>query len=467
MSAAPTSALSSLSVMRRAIKGAAYVFVSHGMSQVMRLVLNVIIARILLPDDFGLMALMMLMVTGLYMLSDLGTTQSLLQSKRRHDPLFQDTAWSLDFIRAMLVWGIMCALALPLARFYDAPDIALMLPFFAFAPILRDLAPSKVIIEQSELRLGRQTSIELGLMLVNAALTIALALWLRSAWAFVWSTLISAALEMLLYAWLIPGRLNRPRIDRDAARDLIGFGKWIFVSSLAGFALMQADRLLLGKFITLAELGVYNIAFMFASAAVLVGQALSSKLVIPIYRECPPRASRENFLKLRKLRLPLSLFLVLGIQCLGFIAPWLIGTLYEEAYHGAIVVLILLAFSQSIRAMTVSYEHVSIAYGDSRRFAFVTLIQAGLYLVPLAVGLMTYGLVGGLLGLSIGVLLAYGPLVWLARQHGAWDGLHDGVVMAVIILCNGASVWLHRTEIADWLMQDEKGQMLWISLSSF
>lgn len=193
--AGPT-ALNSLSVTVRAIKGAGLVFVSHGLSQVVRLILNVIIARILLPEDFGLMALMMLFVTGLYMISDVGTTQSLLQSKRRNDPVFQDTAWSLDFLRALGVWLLMCAAARPLSRFYDAPDIAWMLPFFAFAPVLRDLAPSKVIIEQSELRLGRQTSIEVLLLFVNAALTIALALWLRSAAAFVWSTLISALLEI-------------------------------------------------------------------------------------------------------------------------------------------------------------------------------------------------------------------------------------------------------------------------------
>src|SRR5439155_8653576 len=109
---------------------------SYGAGQFLRLLNNVILARMLAPPIFGLMAIVNSIRTGVELLSDIGITQNIISSPNGDDPLFYDTAWTLQVMRGFLLAGASIVLAVPIARFFNYPELAEILPvaslFFLF-----------------------------------------------------------------------------------------------------------------------------------------------------------------------------------------------------------------------------------------------------------------------------------------------------------------------------------------------
>ena len=437
------SRLSGSGLGARALRSSAFALLGHGGSQLLRLASNLILTRLLFPEAFGMMALVQVFMTGLMMFSDLGITPAILQSRRGDDQDFLNTAWSIQVVRGFALWFGAGLLALPVAAFYAAPPLAQLLPVAALSLVILGFTPTRAESANRHLRLGRVTLIDLATQLIGIAAAVVLALLLRSVWALVWSGLVSALAQVILYDLFLPGPRNRFRFERRAAKELIGFGKWIFLSTLAGFLYLQGDKLILGRFLSLDLLGIYNIGFFLASFPVLLGLALVRKIMIPLYRERPPGESAENFRKFRQLRLALSAGLLALLAALALGGDWLVGLLYDPRYGRAGAVVVLVAVIQMLPAIVLTYDQSALAAGDSKRFFILSLARAVLSLAGLLAGVWLAGLAGALAGQGVAALLTYPVVAWLAQRHGVWDALHDAVMAAFALLVAALSIWLN------------------------
>jgi hypothetical protein len=110
------------SAKQTARRGSLWTLGGYGVSQVIRLASSLILARLLFPEAFGLMALVNVFMQGLEMLSDLGIGPGIIQNKRGAEPKFLRTAWTLQIIRGFVLWGITLLLARPVAAFFAARD---------------------------------------------------------------------------------------------------------------------------------------------------------------------------------------------------------------------------------------------------------------------------------------------------------------------------------------------------------
>jgi len=286
----------------RAMRGSVWTVTGYGASQVMRLGSNLILTRLLFPEAFGMMALVMVFMQGLVMFSDIGVGPSIMQSKRGDDPDFLNTAWSIQVMRGFFLWLGSCAIALPLAQFYQEPQLAQLIPVAGLGLLIAGFNPTRLETAHRHLLLGRISIIQIATQFVGAVAAIILALITHSVWAFVISGLFSNFAQLMMYNKFLPGDRNRFQWEKSAAHELIGFGKWIFLSTVSGFLFLQSDKLILGKFLTLDALGVYNIGYFLASFPLLASGTVIHKILIPLYREKPPSASPENFQKLRIMR---------------------------------------------------------------------------------------------------------------------------------------------------------------------
>ena len=134
------------------------------------------------------------------------------------------------------------------------------------------------------LLLGRVTALDLCAQIIGNLAIIALAFAMRSVWALVLGAIIGSAARLIIMSIWLPGPVNRFRWDRDAGRDLIHFGKWIFLSTACGFMLSQGDKAIFGAYLSLDELGIYNIGYFLASFPVLLAGAVVGRIMIPLYR---------------------------------------------------------------------------------------------------------------------------------------------------------------------------------------
>lgn len=436
-----TGLFSGASLTAKVLRGAVLSVGSFGLSQFLRLLFNLVLTRLLFPEAFGLMALVTVFLVGLSMFSDVGTGPAIARSPRGDEPDFLDTAWTLQILRGVLLFLACCALARPLASFYDEPLLVGMLTLASVQFLIQGLMPTRRETANRHLRLGRLILLDLVAQVLALVVMVALAAWLRSVWALVLGGLAAAALQVLLAAHYLPGQRNRLRWEGTAVSELVHFGKWIFVSSIFGFFLAQGDKLILGKFLPLDAFGIYNIGFFLGSFPAMLGGVAIVRMLIPIYRERPPGQSRDNFLKLRRMRVLVSGGLIALTTLAALLGPWLVGVLYDARYHDAGGVVVLVACIQVPVIIGLTYDHAALAAGDSQKFFIVTALKATLVGAGLLLGLQAGGLFWALVGQFLALVAAYPALVWLVARHGAWDPLHDLAFAVLGAVCMALALW--------------------------
>ncbi|WP_372611189.1 oligosaccharide flippase family protein [Aquicoccus sp.] len=437
------------SVVARAARSAGLTIVGFGTSQVLRLASNLILTRLLFPEAFGTMALISVFLMGLNQFSDVGVTPAIMQSKRGDDRDFLDTAWTIQVMRGLGLFAVACAIAWPVSVLYELPELALMLPVSALTLILTGFLPTRMDSAQRHLRVGRLTVLDIANQVIGIGAAVLLAWWWQSVWALVVSGVLGSVAQLVLHHLFLPGGSNRFRWEPAAARELIGFGKWIFLSTVAGFALTQADKLLIGKYLALDLFGVYNIGFFLASFPLLMGGMLVRRILIPVYREWPPRESAANFARLRRMRLMVSgaLFGLVAVLALGGV--WIVDLLYDPRYAMAGAVVVVIACMQVPQIIALTYDQAALAAGDSKRFFVLAGSKATAMVAALVIGLEWAGLFGALIGQGVAMVAVYPVVIWLSRSTGAWDRLHDvGFALLGLVLI-ALAFWLNAEAIAE------------------
>lgn len=433
-------AFSGHDILARAWRGSAITAGAFALAQGLRLASNLILARLLFPEAFGLMALVAVVLTGLQMLSDTGTAPSIARSPRGDDPDFLNTAWTIQVLRGGLLWLMACALAWPMAQVYDAPDLIALLPVAGLALVVSGLNPTRIDTAARHLLLGRVTMLDLCAQVTGIAAMVPLAWATGSVWALVAGGLVHACARLALCHLLLPGPRNRPRWDRSAAAELLGFGKWIFASTACGFALAQGDRLILGAYLTLAQMGHYNIGWFLASFPWLLGAAVVMRVMIPLYRDRAPR--------IRRLRHVLTGGLLGLLACLALGGVALVGLLYDPRYAPAGAIVVMVACVQMPAVIGMTYDHAALAAGDSRGFFGVLLVKAVVQTAAILAGAESHGLIGALAGQGIALAAVHPATVWLARRHQVWDARHDALFFAACIPVIAAALWINRAALA-------------------
>lgn len=425
----------------RALRGTAFTFVGFGAQMFLRLLSNLILTRLLFPEAFGLMALVMVFMTGLEMFTDTGIQTSVVQNRRGAEPAFLNTAWSLQILRGLLLCLLTFALAAPLAQFYEQPELAALLPFAGLNVLIQSAQSMRFFLANRNLEVGRVTVLELLGQATGIVAMILLAWLLNSVWALMIGALIGSTTKTVLTHLALPGPRDRLGWEPDAFGDIFHFGKYIFISSIAGFLVNNADRAVLGKFITIAELGIYNIGFFMASVPLMVAFRMSGRVMLPIYTKTPPRDGPANR---RKIRLARTL-LTTGLLALGLgfalIGDWLIGILYEPDYALAGPIMVLLSLTYLPTIVFNPYGDLLLASGQARSFTIHKVVSGLLQLVLLILLVQEYGILGAVVTPGLVALLTYPLTAWFAHRAGGWDPLLDLGFLTLILI--GAALVLY------------------------
>ena len=428
-------------LMQRAMRSAGLNLFGFGFSQVLRLASNLVLTRLLFPEAFGVMAMVSVFLMGLAMFSDVGVGPAIMQSKRGDDRDFLDTAWTIQIIRGVSLWLVACALTWPMAIYFGEPDLVYYLPVAALTQLVLGFTPTRYETANRHLKAGRVTLLDMGTQLVGVLFAIGLAWATQSVWALVISGVLSAVAQVVLFDLFLPGARNRFRWESEAAHELIHFGKWVFLSTIAGFAIGQADKVVIGGWLSTHDFGIYNIGFFWASFPFMMGSVVVRKVMIPIYRESPPGESRENFLRLRKLRFLATAGMIVMVMVPAFFGHWLIELLYDPRYIAAGGMVVLISVVQIPAIVGVTYDQAALAAGDSKRFFVLAATRAVFVVVGMVAGITLYGLPGALAGQGLAMLAAHPVVGWLASRSRAWDPIHDIIYYAVGFALGGLALW--------------------------
>ncbi len=400
---------------QRTVKAGSWVLIGHVFSQIIRFGGNLVLTRLLVPEMFGVMAIVNMLMIGLIMFSDVGLLQNIVQSDRGEEPDYLNTAWTIQIIRGFILLAISLSVSFALyflgqhgyispTTAYGNEQLPYILAAMSLVTILAGFDSIHLLLLNRKLMMGRLVTIEVISQVIGLTLMIYLAWKYQSIWALVIGTITTAFIKLTLSHTIIPGKICRLAWDREAVHDIIHFGKWIFLTSIMGFLTSQGDRLMLGGLISAETLGIYTVAFFLATAVKDVLLRLIGSVFFPLLSEI----SRDNGARLEgayyKLRFKIDMVAMFAAGFLYATGSIIIERLYDARYVDAGWILEVL----SLGLVSVGYMLAGqcfVAIGKPKLDAVQIVIQMLTLYILMPVAFHSYGMRGAVWAIALSALV--------------------------------------------------------------
>jgi O-antigen/teichoic acid export membrane protein len=405
------------SIKKLAIRGAVWTIAGYGTSQILRFGGNLILTRLLIPEYFGLMALVNTLRAGIELFSDLGIGQSIVNNKKGDEPAFLNTAWTLQVIRGVVIWLFCLLLTFPIAKFYNDDRLIWLIPIMAFSSVIDGFASTSLHTLQRRIDLGKLTRFDLLVQILTLA-TFIIWTWLtRNILALALGVLAGALYRTVGSFWLIRGYSNRFAWEPDAFKELLSFGRWMFMASAVTFLNDQADRLILGKLLSFQILGVYTIAYTLACVPKEIIKHLSYRVIFPTisnHVDLPRVNLRAKILRQRRLLLAgFAIFLA----ALVTVGDLVIAVLYDKRYSEATWMMPILCCGVWFSMLFHTISPALLAIGKPLYSAQSNLAGFAMILLGLPFAFFHFGIVGAIIVIALSDMPLYlVNLYGLARE---------------------------------------------------
>jgi O-antigen/teichoic acid export membrane protein len=425
--------MSSGTLKKQAIAGTAWTILGYGTSQSLRLGSNLILTRLLVPELFGLMALVNVFIIGLNLFSDIGITPSIMQNKRGDDPVFLNTAWTIQIIRGVGLWVGCLLITFPVAQFYEEPRLQWLLPIVGLNSIVTGFNSTNIAVCHRRMEVGKIIRLELGIQIIALTVMIIWAWFNPSIWALVVGSLVSAIAELLWSHRLNAQFSNRFAWNQEVIKEISSFGRWIFVSTTITFLASQIDRLILGKLFSLEMLSFYIIAFTFADIPRQIVGKISFQVLYPViikHVSLPRQILRDKIIAQRwSILLGQAIILTIIVS----FGDFLITTMYDERYFQAAWILPILALGLWPLMLSITSDKALFAIGKPYYVAWGNLLKFIYMAIALPLGLNFHGVLGAVVVIAFNDLPFYGFTAYgLYREK--LSTLNQDVLATLILL---------------------------------
>ncbi|GLR36095.1 lipopolysaccharide biosynthesis protein [Pseudomonas plecoglossicida] len=424
-------------------------------SQGMRLGGNLIMARLLLPEMFGVMVIATTVSVLLHLLSDVGLRQNIIQSPRGDDPLFLNTAWTVQILRGLLLFGLTLLLAVaawvaqqadlwPAASTYAAPELPLVLAVTGLQAIIWGFQSTKIDVAVRTFQQKRVVLIDLASQVIGLVVMLMIGWFTRSIWSLVAAGVVAALAGTVLGHTALQGPGNRLQWDRSALTELVNFGRWILLSSIVGVLAMYGDRIWFGASMTVTELGVYSIAVLILGSIQTGLMKLFGAVALPAFSEATRDGDKHRLRTLYdrfKLLVDLVMLFVCGLFLTG--SPLLIGWMYDERYAEAGSMLAILSLSFLMLRYTLTHQ-IWIALGHTKYQAMDNIIRVVSLWLLLPLLLYIGGPRLAIWGVALHALPTLVLIVYVNRKLEILNIKRELMVLPMVLvgaLCGELLVW--------------------------
>ncbi|UAK24314.1 oligosaccharide flippase family protein [Sphingomonas nostoxanthinifaciens] len=380
-------------IRRLAMGGTASIAANVIVTNVLRIVSSMTLARLLSSYAYGVVGVITSIAYMLAMLSDAGFYPFVIRHERADDPKFLDGVWTLRLVRGVVLTVAMLVVAKPAAAFLGKPELAPVIMVWGTTFLLDGLSSLAQATAVREQKLWRLSTLETLCNVITLAGSITSALILRSYWAMIIGMMIGQIARVFLSYVMFPGSLRGLRFSRETQRELWLFSRYIAMSSMLSLVILQADKVVLARMMPLATYGFYAIATTLALAPEAIANPYAQRVLYPIYA----RIMREDRPALRATyygaRRRVTLLYALAVGGLIGVAPLVVELLYDPRYRPVTPFLQLLAIRVFLRMPNLAAHEVIVALGKTS-----TSLAANVFRI-------TWLIVGGAVGLYLGDIM--------------------------------------------------------------
>jgi len=389
----------SVSLSQKVIRGGAWVFTLNLFTRGLFFIRAVILARLLLPSDFGLVGIAMIATSILFAFSGTGFAPALIQKKSGASD-YLNTAWCVEAARGIILALILFLFAPLVAAFFNNPEAKAVTQVMAISIALAGLTNIGMIYFQKELEFAKLFIYNLSTQMATLIVSVSLAFILRNVWALVYGTIFGSMTKLILSYVLHPFRPNF-KFDPPKAKELFSFGKWLLASGILTFLITQGDDIFVGKLLGVTALGFYTMAYRLSNLPATEMTLVVSQVTFPAYSKL-----QDNILKLRESYLKvLQLTAFFSFPAAGLIivlAPDFTRIFLAEKWMPMVPAMQVLAVWGFIRSLGSTQGPFLYAIGKQKIITKIHFLQA----ILLISAIYPFTINWGILGASLAILLS-------------------------------------------------------------
>ena len=363
------------------------------------LISTVVLARLLPPEDFGLVAMATVLMVFLQVLTEFGFDVALIQKQdatREH----YDTAWTCNVLLGLISAALLASLAVPAASFYAEARVTELILVYALVLVARGFRNIGIVDFRKNLEFQREFIFYTSIKVISFVVTIVLAITTRNYWALALGSLTASVADLILSYVM---HSYRPRITFSKVRELFSFSVWMFFNNLLLFVRTRGADLFVGRLLGARNLGLFTIGYEIASLPTTELIAPINRAIFPGYSKIAnePYRMQAAFLNVLSVIALVALPTAVGIALVSDLAiPLLLG----EKWVGAVPLVELLALVGLLSSL---HSNTGVAYiALGKPYIHVCLQSvAALLLFPLVFALTPEM---GILGVAYAYLIANG-----------------------------------------------------------
>jgi O-antigen/teichoic acid export membrane protein len=385
-----------MSLMRFAIKG-------------LGLASTVLLARLLVPADFGIVAMAVSIVAALELFSAFNFDVALIQ-RQDAERADYDTAWTFNVLFGAVLALILVAGSFVAADFYNEPRLTGVMHALAIGVFVLGFENIGVVAFRKDLVFHKEFAMRIAQKVGATAVTLPLAFALRSYWALVIGMVAGNVLAVLISYYAHP---FRPRLSLASAGRLFSFSKWLAVNNVLWFLRDRLPDFLLGRISGATALGVYSLSYEISHLPTAEVVAPINRAVLPAYAKMTHDLEllRRGFLDVIGLIALLALPAGFGIAAA---APLIVTVLLGDSWAEAGPIVSVLGLVGALSALQTNCIHVHYALGRPRTTTVVAAVQVAALLPTLFWGVYEAGAIGIAYAYLANNALVSAPLLYFA-----------------------------------------------------
>lgn len=370
------------SLKNKTVKGVAWSGIDSVAQYGVSFIVSIILARLLSPDDYGLLGIVAIFTAVCNTLINAGFTTALIRKKNATDDDY-NTTFIVNLLMSLLLYAIIYFVSPLIARFFDREELVSLTRVSSLGMIFGALA----LVQQTKLTkridFKSQTIITIVASVTSGIIGIVLAILNFGVWALVMQQLSSQILRTVLL-WFVNKWIPQFRFSTKSFHELFGFGWKMMLSGVLDTIWKELYQVIVGKFYSPATLGQYTRAKSFS-------QMFSSNLTMVVQRVTYPVLSsiqdeKERMILAYRRIIKTAMFITAtGMFFLGAISEPLLYCLIGPKWHEAATYLPLICISGSFYPLNAINLNMLQVQGKSDLFLFLEIVKKVVGLLPLAV----------------------------------------------------------------------------------
>ena len=380
-----------MSLRRDVTRGIFWVAVAQFSGKLVAFIVQVILARILVPADFGLVALAYLALDSLHLFAEMGFTSALIYRKDRVQEASY-TVFSMVIVAGLVLSVLGVAVSPLIASFFKEPRVTPVLRVLSMTILLASFGqvPISLLAKETDFRKRFVPMVVPGL--VSGLVSVTCALAGLGVWSLV-AGRVADALITSVAAYLVCNWRPRLTFDRHLAREMFDYAKHIIGSQLLIFGITNVDNTFVGRILGPAGLGVYNLAYNLSNLPATQITRIVGQVMFPAFSKIRDDGAAMRRVFFETMRYVSMLSVPVSVGFIVFAGDF-IYILYGEKWMAAVAPLQLLGVYGLIRSVAANMGNVFKAGGRPKWLTYIALwrlITMVLFLYPAT---KYYGIVG-------------------------------------------------------------------------